>query len=367
MSLHLVSYEGPGLQKGVQPPRRFYRIVCSQSYVQYTPGTGFVASAHTTKDLSDCINPQMINAHLGSVADALTPFVSVSASKRSMTNFALKLRDLGYTDIKLYYISTNGLFANTLQVSYDYVTVYVPVLQSHDCTFVSVADLRSILCVDLHRQHKSEWLALDRLPGRLVGQYFILPPNPVLFLNHLSQPSTVGSSQPSVAGSSQPLVAGSSQPSIAGPSQPSTASNVTSPSQSQSSPVQTLSLPNQVQAAPNQPQPSLNPNQPAPNQAHPPIQWAQLIQILGPMAQDIFGPNVQTIQPNSVIDWAALVHMLGPVALQILGPNAQAIDPQAYPLGPTHAAGNVALAMMLLQPLFPSGGPSTNGNPGSET
>ncbi|KAL8814437.1 MAG: hypothetical protein Q9223_006339, partial [Gallowayella weberi] len=205
-----------------------------------------------------------------------------------MTNFALKLRNRGHTDISLYYISTHGLFANTLQVSYDYVTVYIPVLQSHDCTFISVADLRSILCVDLHRQHKSEWLVLNRLPQRL--------------------------------------------------------------------------------AAPHQTQSLLNLSQPVPNQAHPPIHWAQLVEILGQTTvQDIFGPNAQTMHPNTVIDWSALVHMLGPVALQILGPNAQAIDPQAHPLGPTHAAVNAAIAMNLLQPLFPSAGPSANGNPGEGT
>ncbi|KAL8803148.1 MAG: hypothetical protein Q9200_006335 [Gallowayella weberi] len=341
MSLHFVSHEGSGPQTEVQLPKRFYRAVSSQSHVQFTPGVGFVARAQATKDLSDCINPQMINAHLEEAADA-----------RAMTNFALKLRNRGHTDISLYYISTHGLFANTLQVSYDYVTVYIPVLQSHDCTFISVADLRSILCVDLHRQHKSEWLVLNRLPQRLVCFYYILPPQPALFLNQLSQASTVGSSQPSVAGSPQPSIA----PSVA------------SPPQSHASPVQTLSLPNQVQAAPHQTQSLLNLSQPVPNQAHPPIHWAQLVEFLGQTTvQDIFGPNAQTMHPNTVIDWSALVHMLGPVALQILGPNAQAIDPQAHPLGPTHAAVNAAIAMNLLQPLFPSAGPSANGNPGEGT
>lgn len=113
-----------------------------------------------------------------------------------MADYVNRLRDQGVDYVAVIYVSGKDLFANTLQISYVYATVCIPVRQTYDCTFISVATLRPLLLVDPLASHESEWLVLNRIPSSLMNWCYVVPNGPAMPANPLIRLSSDDSIMP---------------------------------------------------------------------------------------------------------------------------------------------------------------------------
>ncbi|KAF1966101.1 hypothetical protein BU23DRAFT_560558 [Bimuria novae-zelandiae CBS 107.79] len=153
------------------PPSVFYRAQHRRSFTHYDSQYGFEAQGRYLMDYSHWINKQKIESHLNRNARPLepTPFISVFDNRASANSRAQIFRNRGYRDVFIAEIRPGGLECTSLPLRFFEGVVDLPAWIAPEGTiFLSSADLRRYLHVDVAISDRHEWLAIEWIPASMI-------------------------------------------------------------------------------------------------------------------------------------------------------------------------------------------------------
>ncbi|KAI1496141.1 hypothetical protein F5X99DRAFT_414386 [Biscogniauxia marginata] len=161
-------------------PKYFYRVQWCHSFTFYDNPDGFAARGHYWMDYSHWLNKNKIEHHLNwkDRSEQPTPFISIFDNRRDAEERARHLANRGQRDVFIAEIHVPRLQSSTLEIVFGEKTVRLPALLHVDddsgvTTFISTFAVQQHLGVDVRVSQRSEWFALDYIPGRIVTRISI--------------------------------------------------------------------------------------------------------------------------------------------------------------------------------------------------